>query len=105
MVYVTNGGKKYQCTAPDEHRINIHSQKRQWVIDFTICDSISAAEMDALLDGNDLVFIYVDDATKEEKVLTFSGYTTVNSASIKYNQDLSCTALVQLGKEIISNVC
>ena len=105
MIYVTNGSKRYKCTAPDEHRIDLHAQKRQWVIDFTICDTITAPEMDDLLTGTDLIFICVNEDTKEETTLTFSGYVKINSASIKYNQDLSCTATVQLGKEIVSNAC
>ena len=105
MIYITTGNKKYRCTAPDEHRINIHPQSIQWVIDFTICDTITTAELDTLLRDDELMFVFVDDATGDETMLTFRDYTKTNSVSIKYNQDLSCTASVQLGKEIETNVC
>lgn len=106
MIYVVKNDKKYKCTAPDEHRISIFPQGRQWVIDFTICDAINAAELDDLLNASALTFVYYNDSTGEaEKTLIFEGYTTINSASIKYEQDLSCTASVQLGKEVQNNAC
>ena len=103
MIYIENGEKRYKCTAPDEQRVNIYPQGRQWVLDFTICDSISADEVDALLSTEDKVFVYVDDTTAEEKTFVFSGYSKINGASIKYNQDMSCTVNIQLGKEIECN--
>lgn len=105
MIYVTNGTKKYKCTAPNEQRINIFSQGRQWVIDFTICDTITAAELDELLSITNLYFIYCGDTGAEETTVSFKDYTIINSASIKYEQDLSCTAFVQLGKEVENNAC
>lgn len=106
MIYIVNNSKNYKCTAPDEHRINIFPQGRQWVIDFTICDAITAAELDELLTASTLTFKYYNDTTgEEEKTLHFEGYTVINTASIKYEQDLSCTAPVQLGKEVENNVC
>lgn len=105
MIYIANGNKKYKCTPPDEHRINIYPQRRQWVIDFTITDNITSDEMDELLSLGELNFVRVDETTKEETMLTFSDYSIINSASVKYEQDLSCTATVQLGKEIESNAC
>lgn len=104
MIYVTDGTDRYKCTAPEEHRINIQSQKRQWVIDFIICDSITPSKIDALLDSNELTFIYVDDKA-EETAVSFDGYTKINSVFIKYEQDLSCTATVQLGKEVEVRAC
>lgn len=104
MIYVTNGTRRYASTAPDEHRINIYPQKRQWVLDFTICDTVTASDMDGLLDGTDLTFIY-DPGGPDEHSVTFSGYKNINSITIKYNQDLSCTATIQLGGEIITNAC
>lgn len=104
MVYITTGNKRYRCEAPEEHCVNISPTKRQWVIDFTICDAITPADMDELLNGNDLTFIYVDGLSSKETVLNFSGYVKINSVAIKYNKDLSCTASVQLGKEIMCNV-
>lgn len=103
MIYVLNGEKRYKCTAPEEHRINIHPQQRQWVIDFIICDAIIASELDVLLELEELTFVCVDDTTGAETSLVFSGYTKINSAAIKYEQDLSCTSTVQLGKEIENN--
>lgn len=106
MIYVVKNEKKYKCTAPDEHRINVFPQGRQWVIDFTICDTINAAELDDLLNTTALTFVYYDDTSgEEEKTLIFEGYIIINSASIKYEQDLSCTASVQLGKEVQNNAC
>lgn len=104
MVYISGENKRYKCTAPDEHCISIWPQSRQWVIDFTICDNITASELDGLLEEETLSFIHVDEQTEEEKVLNFEGYCNVNSAAIKYNIDLSCTASVQLGKEIEEHV-
>ena len=106
MIYIVNGDKKYKCTAPNEHRVNIFPQCRQWVIDFTICDTINAAELDELLGTHIFTFVFYDDTTNEEvKTLIFEDYTKINSASIKYEQDLSCTASIQLGKEVQNNAC
>ena len=105
MIYVyKNKDKKYKCTPPDEQRVTVFPQGRQWVLDFTICDAITAAELDELLDTNSLSFEYCDDSTGAlQNTLTFEGYTKINGAYIKYEQDLSCTAPIQLGKEITNN--
>lgn len=106
MIYVVKNETKYKCTAPDEHRISVFPQGWQWVIDFTIYDTINAAELDELLNDDTFSFVYYNDTSGEvEKTLNFEGYTTINSASIKYEQDLSCTASVQLGKEVQNNAC
>ncbi len=105
MIYVyKDQEKKYKTTPPDEQRASVFPQGRQWVLNFTICDTITAPELDELLDTDALYFEYRDDSTNELiNTLSFEGYTQINGAYIKYEQDLSCTAPVQLGKEVTNN--
>ncbi len=92
------------CTAPTERRINVFPQGRQWVVEFTICDTITPPQLDELLTGDPLTFSFLDDVSGQKiNTLVFDGYVNINSASIKYEQDLSCTAFVQLGKEVTTN--
>lgn len=94
---------QYICTQPEERRINIYPQSLQWVIDFQICDKITADELDELLQTTSLTFVYYDDNTGDvEKTVTLQDYILINTASITYNQDLSCNAWIQLGKEVVN---
>ena len=92
---------QYKCTVPKEYRVNIYPQSRQWVVDFTICDAITTEKLNELLETTSLTFVNYDDETGEiVSSVTLNGYTSINTISITYNQDLSCTAMIQLGKEV-----
>ncbi len=92
---------QYICTQPKEYRLNLRNMLYQWVVEFTICDEITTEKIDDLLNTRSLTFIYYDDNTKETlKRVTIDDYIKINTISITYNQDLSCTAFIQLGKEV-----
>ena len=96
---------QYKCTAPKEYRVNIYPQARQWVVDFTICDTITTEKINELLETTSLTFVTYNDETGEiVGSVTLNGYTSINTVSITYNQDLSRTAMIQLGKEVERNV-
>lgn len=96
-----NEDTQYICTQPKEYRVNFRSQSYQWVVDFTIFDKIDSEKLDELLDATSLTFVYYDDTSGEVITsINLEDYTIINTMSITYGADLSCSAYIQLGKEI-----
>ena len=98
MYVCKNENVKYKCNAPTEKRIplpSVDASKHQWVVDFTIQDVINTTKIDELLSGE---FYFYDENT--QNTVYYSDYTNINNVELIYGSDLSCTAKIQLAKEV-----
>lgn len=103
MYVCKNDSVRYKCGAPTEKRIpipSVNGYRHQWVLDFNIHDTINTSEVDDLLSGE---FYFYDDETNN--TVHYSDYGAVNLVEIRHGNDLSCTVIIQLAKEVTNSGC
>lgn len=95
MIVYSDGSGKYRCSTPSEIRANINHVGYQWMLEFIAYDATSD-DIDSLLGG---VLYFCDENTGN--ITAYSGYKNINNVNIRYSEDLSPIALVQLAKDIV----